>query len=154
MSSIDPFDEAFVDSLRQMTPQVPAAIKSRLLYECGAAAAQSKFRKQQLRNRIQSVAALLIAVGLGAFAGNQFSAPSIPSTVADSSNPHEPVEPVAPQPTFFLAANPSTLTAAMSAKRVYELLDREIELEPTTLEKPSTPATAPFGTLSLPQLLK
>lgn len=154
MNSPEPFDVAFADSLRQLSPAVPQEIKSRLLYECGVSAAQTKIRKQQWRNRIGSSAALLVAVALGAVAGNQFSNSQQQEAVAELEGSEEHVQPKVPRPTFFLTANSSTLTAAMPASRVYELLERETDSEPVDTEKSNTLEEAPFGTFSYPRLLK
>lgn len=67
MNETDPFDDAFVDSLRQMSAGVPTETKFRLLYECGMAAAESRQQARQGKRMARISLALLLAVAGGFF---------------------------------------------------------------------------------------
>ena len=78
MNQPDIFEDSFEDSLRSLAPTLPPDTKSRLLFECGMAAAEAKARTSRWKIRTVASTALLVAASLGFVAGN----------LSSNSNPH------------------------------------------------------------------
>ena len=121
MNEPNAFDNPFVDSLRQLAPDVPAEIKSRLLYECGMAAAETKMRRRRSKHLASTMLGLMMATGAGFFFGQQSSQPDQPTIVAENRQISEELP---SQPSFIRKQNTTTLAAVMPINRVFELLDR------------------------------
>ena len=130
MKESNMFDDPFVESLRQLNPEIPVETKSRLLYECGMAAAETKIKKQRQRFRTNAILSLLAATGLGFFVGLQFSLPqpTQDTTVAKHPQSTEEIQNLLPAQTsaqiFAQTRNRTTLAVAMPVNRVFELLDQ------------------------------
>lgn len=154
------FDDPFVESLRQLNPEIPVETKSRLLYECGMAAAETKIKKQRQRFRTNAILSLLAATGLGFFVGLQFSLPqpTQDTTVAKHPQSTEEIQNLLPAQTsaqiFAQTRNRTTLAVAMPVNRVFELLDQPQTKTQTGPKKESrnvdlsTTITTPLSTLS------
>lgn len=142
-------DESFADSLLHLTPNVPEAIKARLLYECGFSAARASIRRRQWSDRLGVAAAILVAFGIGMFTNqqppDQFDKSRIATVEAEPSQP----EPQGERHHVMLARNLTTLTAAMPLDQVDALLDGDLTHAASIDVDPPTPTRA-FGTLFYP----
>ena len=148
MKNPDMSDDAFMNSLRQLTPEVPAETKSRLLYQCGMAAAETKLRNQRRKLHVNAMLSLLIASGIGFFLGHQFSHPTQQtSETASRSIAKESPDPT-PRRSFVRTQNTTTLAVAMPLNRVFELLDQtNAGDESESMELPP-PIETPLSTIS------
>jgi len=139
------FEGSFEDSLRSLVPSLSADTKSRLLFECGMAAAETKIRHRQRKLSAFAFAALSVAASLGFVIGNQYSNPNQQVAVVESEPvPAEP-EAQSTSPTLLRKRNTTTLAVAMAPNQVSELLDRIDSSEDS--DQPEAPASrnSPFG---------
>ena len=143
------FDDPFVDSLKQLATDVPAETKSRLLYECGMAAAATQMRNQRRNHLASTVLVLLVASGVGFFLGHQFSQPNQPVAVIENSPTVEELPARMPERNFVYKKNTTTLAAAMPFNRVMELLDRTSDAEQSLHSGLEQTNKKPLSTISL-----
>ena len=141
------FEGCFEDSLRSLAPSLTTDTKSRLLFECGMAAAETKYRNRRRKLGVISSVALLLAAGFGFVLGNGFSSPSHQmATTARQSDTEQD------QLTYSVPANTgisATLAVAMPPSEVFELLDRIDSSERSILPEVPMSMQTPFGTRSL-----
>jgi hypothetical protein len=117
MNEFETSNDPILESIRQLNSAAPADLKSRLLYECGVAAADARFqRRRRMHNGIAATGFLVAAVS-GVLIGTQFSKPMPQMETVR-------LHPVSPKHRFVRKGNESTLAAAMSMERVFALLDR------------------------------
>ena len=143
------FDDSFEDSLRSLAPTLPPDTKSRLLFECGMAAAEAKARTSRWKIRTVASTALLVAASLGFVAGN-LSSNSNPHIATSENEPSTKV--MEPQLVYSTSANTRNrkmLAVAMAPSEVEKLLSQVDGSEEFSLpEAPASPKS-PFGTRSL-----
>lgn len=142
------FDDSIVDSLRQLTPDVPPETKSRLLYECGMAAAETKMKMQRRRFRTNASLSLLIATGVGFFIGHSFQNTNQSPAVATQQQLTDQIEIATPRRNYVHTQDMTKLAAATPINRVFELLERETESPNSLNAAPSMPVQPPLSTLS------
>ena len=149
MNQPDMFEDSFEDSLRSLAPTLPPDTKSRLLFECGMAAAEAKARTSRWKIRTVASTALLVAASLGFVAGN-LSSNSNPHIATSENEPSAKV--VEPQLAYSTSANTRNrkmLAVAMAPSEVEKLLSQVDGSEEFSLpEAPASPKS-PFGTRSL-----
>ena len=102
MNQPDMFEDSFEESLRSLAPSLSADNKSRLLFECGMAAAEAKTRNGRRKFRAVSSAALLVATSLGFVVGN-LSSNSNPQMATGENGPV--VKVVEPQLVYSTSTN-------------------------------------------------
>ena len=129
MKEEDVFNDPLVVALKQLKHGIPSEQKLELLYACGAESARSELRSRQRKSRIGTVTALLLAVGMGFLLGHRF--PEMEKAHSTVESPHlADVVPAATSPPSITPANAnSTLAAAMSFDRIFDLLERTKEVE-------------------------
>ena len=138
-------DDAFINSLKQVSPQVPPEVKARLLYECGVAAAETKYSRQRRRYaQVGSLAVVLAAVAGGVVGNRITSQPQQPS-IARQQEPSHTNQPSPSVHSPISQRNKSMMTAAMPMDKFLKLLVQKdaavadkIEVAPLTLEQPFT----------------
>ena len=124
MNEFETSNDPILESIRQLNSAAPADLKSRLLYECGVAAADARFqRRRRMHNGIAATGFLVAAVS-GVLIGTQFSKPMPQMETVSNQIETEKLHPVSPKHRFVRKGNESTLAAAMSMERVFALLDR------------------------------
>lgn len=143
------FDDSFEDSLRSLAPTLPPDTKSRLLFECGMAAAEAKARTSRWKIRTVASTALLVAASLGFVAGN-LSSNSNPHIATSENEPSTKV--MEPQLVYSTSANTRNrkmLAVAMAPSEVEKLLSQVDRSEEFSLPEASASPKSPFGTRSL-----
>jgi len=152
------FDESFADSLRQLAPEVPTEVKSRLMYECGMAAAETKLRAGRARILAGSILGLCLAMGLGFVVGQQVSSerPQVATNEASEAPEQSRTDPADDGWQFSLprmarvgTGNGKTLSAAMSFNRVAKLLDESDVSERSKVVEPADAMDKPFSIRSI-----
>ena len=149
MNQPDMFDDSFEDSLRSLAPTLPPDTKSRLLFECGMAAAEAKARTSRWKIRTVASTALLVAASLGFVAGN-LSSNSNPHIATSENEPSTKV--MEPQLVYSTSANTRNrkmLAVAMAPSEVEKLLSQVDRSEEFSLPEASASPKSPFGTRSL-----
>ncbi len=151
-------DDPLIHSLKQLSPQVPSDVKSRLLYECGIAAAELKYRRQGKRHFQVATMAILLATFVGGFIGNRFTQPIQQATVVEqqpSATQQEPSSLPSPIRSQFASRDKSMLAAAMPVDRLMELLAHQETSDPVA-RAAAAPLTidTPFSTRSVVDELK
>ena len=149
MNQPDIFEDSFEDSLRSLAPTLPPDTKSRLLFECGMAAAEAKARTSRWKIRTVASTALLVAASLGFVAGN-LSSNSNPHIATSENEPSAKV--VEPQLVYSTSANTRNrkmLAVAMAPSEVEKLLSQVDRSEEFSLPEASASPKSPFGTRSL-----
>ena len=145
------FEDSFESSLRSLAPTLPPDTKSRLLFECGMAAAEAKARTSRWKIRTVGSAALLVAASLGFVAGNLSSNSNSNPHIATSEN--EPSTKVMePQLVYSTSANTRNrkmLAVAMAPSEVEKLLSQVDRSEEFSLSEAPASPKSPFGTRSL-----
>ena len=142
MNEENMFDDPFINSLRQLAPDVPSETKSRLLYECGMAAAETRIKTQRRRFQTKAILSLLAAMGIGFFIGYQLPHTDQSSAVATQPPTAERIETPTPRRKFVHTQDMTTLAAATAINRVFELLDRAAE----NPDSPNTDLSTPVQT--------
>lgn len=148
MNEENMFDDPFIDSLRQLAPDVPSETKSRLLYECGMAAAETRIKTRRRKFRLGAFIALLAATGSGFLVGYQVPHSNQSSTLATQQPAVELIETLTPRRKFARTENMTMLAAATPINRVFELLDRTAENTESPNSDFSAPVQAPLNPLS------
>lgn len=149
MNQPDIFEDSFEDSLRSLAPTLPPDTKSRLLFECGMAAAEAKARTSRWKIRTVASTALLVAASLGFVAGN-LSSNSNPHIATSENEPSTKV--MEPQLVYSTSANTRNrkmLAVAMAPSEVEKLLSQVDRSEEFSLSEAPASPKSPFGTRSL-----
>ena len=147
MNEENMFDDPLIDSLRQLASDIPSETKSRLLYECGMAAAETRMKTQRQKFRTNAFVALLAATGIGFFIGHQFPHANQSSAVATQQPAVEQIETPTPLRKFVRTQDMTTLAAATPINRVFEMLERAENSSSPNTDLP-TPVQTQLGTFS------
>ena len=149
MNQPDMFEDSFEESLRSLAPNLPPDTKSRLLFECGMAAAEAKTRNGRRKFRAVSSAALLVATSLGFVVGN-LSSNSNPQMATGENEPVvKVVEPQLVYSTSTNTRNERMLAVATMPSEVEKLLGRVDGSEEFSLPEAPVSTKFPFGIRSL-----
>ncbi len=124
MNEFETPNDPILESLGQLDSGAPDDVKSRLLYECGVAAADARFQqRRRMHNRIAATGFLVAAIA-GGLIGKQLSKPMPQMETVNNQINTKKQHPVSPKPTFVRRGNESMLAAAMPMEKVFALLDR------------------------------
>jgi len=145
--------DPFIDSLKRLAPEVPAETKSRLLYECGMAAAETRMQTRNKKHRTAAMLMLLMATGFGFFIGHKFPRSTQSTSASRTGQIADAMQSPLPRRSFVQPENSTTLAAAMPFDRVFELLDKSKSDAGSSSMELQIIAT-PLGTLSIPNEVK